>query len=222
VDKVQEFYVASLYPLQDRVLQSINQLGTGFYLTGGTALSRAYLQHRYSDDLDLFVNYDARFSLWAELIVNQLVSHTNWRCEITIRQEFFVRILLLENDITLKIELVNDVPSRVGEIRQHPQLSAIDSPENILANKLSALIGRDEPRDIADVWGLCTKMGLSIENAIEGANSKAAGIYPLDIARKLLTVTQTQWALVRWIDPPDLYQYISELKSLGEKLILAQ
>jgi hypothetical protein len=122
----------------------------------------------------------------------------------------------------LKIELVNDVPSRVGEIRQHPQLSAIDSPENILANKLSALIGRDEPRDIADVWGLCTKMGLSIENAIEGANSKAAGIYPLDIARKLLTVTQTQWALVRWIDPPDLDQYISELKSLGEKLILAQ
>lgn len=222
MDKAQEFYAAELYPLQDRALQSINQLGTGFYLTGGTALSRAYLQHRYSDDLDLFVNYDARFSLWAELIVNQLVSHTKWRCQITIRQEFFVRILLLENDVTLKIELVNDVPSRVGEIRQHPQLGAIDSPENILANKLSALIGRDEPRDIADVWALCTKMGLSIENAIEGANSKAAGIYPLDIARKLLSVTQAQWEIVRWIDPPDFDQYISELNGLGEKLILAQ
>jgi hypothetical protein len=33
----------------------ISKCGTRFFLTGGTALSRAYYHHRYSDDLD-FVN----------------------------------------------------------------------------------------------------------------------------------------------------------------------
>jgi len=43
-----------------------------FYLTGGTAVSRAYLQHRFSDDLDLFVNYDKRFALWSNLLIQVL------------------------------------------------------------------------------------------------------------------------------------------------------
>ncbi len=49
---------AALYRLQDEVLAELVTLGTGFYLGGGTALSRFYLQHRYSDDLDFF-SHDA-------------------------------------------------------------------------------------------------------------------------------------------------------------------
>lgn len=51
-----DYYQNILYPLQDKVLGIIGKLPVDFYLTGGTALSRAYLQHRYSDDLDFFVN----------------------------------------------------------------------------------------------------------------------------------------------------------------------
>ncbi|MBI3957751.1 MAG: hypothetical protein HY328_03000 [Chloroflexi bacterium] len=69
---------------------------------------------------------------------------------------------------------------------------------------------------------MCTHLGLSLENAIEGASSKAAGIYPLDLARKLCTVTREQWAAMRWIQPPDPEQYIAELNALGEQLILAK
>lgn len=57
------FYFDVLYPFQDRVIQVINQADTGFYLTGGTAASRGYLQHCFSDDLDYFVNDDNRFGL---------------------------------------------------------------------------------------------------------------------------------------------------------------
>lgn len=53
-----DFYFTELYPLQDQVLHLITQAQTGFYLTGGTALSRGYLQHRFSDDLDLFTNME--------------------------------------------------------------------------------------------------------------------------------------------------------------------
>jgi predicted nucleotidyltransferase component of viral defense system len=46
-----------LTPLQEKVLDILFDHGfadRGYYLTGGTALSEFYLQHRYSDDLDLF------------------------------------------------------------------------------------------------------------------------------------------------------------------------
>jgi hypothetical protein len=156
------FYFDHLYPLQDQVLNAINALATDFYLTGGTAVSRAYLHHRVSDDLDMFVNYDARFPTWSGAVVDALSTQSLWQTVVILREQFFVRLLLTTGDITLKVEMVNDVPSHIGVIRQHPQLGRIDSPENILANKLTALINREEPRDLADVWGLCTKLGLSI------------------------------------------------------------
>jgi len=55
----QTFYFETLYPFQERVLQTLNELETGFYLSGGTAASRGYLDHHFSDDLDLFVNLGA-------------------------------------------------------------------------------------------------------------------------------------------------------------------
>lgn len=51
-----EKYYQRLYKFQDQILKVIQQCDTEFYLTGGTALSRCYLDHRYSDDLDFFVN----------------------------------------------------------------------------------------------------------------------------------------------------------------------
>jgi hypothetical protein len=43
-------------------------VSAGFYLSGGTAASRGYLHHRFSDDLDLFVNtkQDWRMVQWIE------------------------------------------------------------------------------------------------------------------------------------------------------------
>jgi predicted nucleotidyltransferase component of viral defense system len=55
------FYKDALYPLQDRVLALIGLMSSPFYLTGGTALGRFMLCHRYSDDLDFFINRNADF-----------------------------------------------------------------------------------------------------------------------------------------------------------------
>ncbi len=214
------YYFDQLYPLQDQVLSLIDAQETGFYLTGGTAVSRFYLQHRLSDDLDMFVNLNPAFGDWCGRIIDTLLHFEPQQTQVILRQQYFARVLLTHNDTTLKIEMVNDVPSHIGDIQRHPILGCIDSPENILANKLTALIGREEPRDLADIWGLCTKLGLSIQEAIEGATSKATGIYPLDLARRLCSATHKDWQLVRWINPPDPVQYLAELNQLGEKLIL--
>lgn len=41
-----------LYHLQDEVLSLLGSMDLSLYLTGGTALSRFYLNHRYSEDLE--------------------------------------------------------------------------------------------------------------------------------------------------------------------------
>ena len=51
-----QYYEESLYPLQNKILRAVNGLSSPFYLTGGTALSRGYFNHRYSDDLDFFAS----------------------------------------------------------------------------------------------------------------------------------------------------------------------
>jgi hypothetical protein len=63
-------------------------------------------------------------------------------------------------------------------------------------------------------------MGLSLISAIEEAQSKAAGIFPVDLARVLCSVTRADWELIRWINPPDEQQFVGDLYRLGEKLIL--
>lgn len=217
------YYYGRLYPFQDEALRVISGVETEFYLTGGTALSRAYLRHRFSDDLDLFVNFDARFGVWAERVIDALWREGDWQTQVALKDQYFVRALLLRDDLTLKLEMVNDVSARVGEPRidpAHPQLGRIDSPENILANKLTALIGRDEPRDLADVWGLCQKLGLSLRDALGGAQSKSSGIYPADLARRLCQASRTDWEAVVWIEPPDCEKFLAELQTLGEELML--
>jgi hypothetical protein len=214
------FYFDVLYPLQDRVIKVINLADTGFYLTGGTAASRGYLQHRFSDDLDYFVNDDASFGLWVERIIQAL--NKEWMCEVLMKEERFARLNLTDGDAMLKIEMINDVPARVGSIENHPILGRLDSAENILANKVTALLGREEPKDLADVWGFCFQKNLSLRNAITGAQGKAAGIFPADLARVLCSVQEGDWESIRWITTPPLKTFISQLTQLGDDLLLSK
>jgi len=213
------FYTDKLYPFQDRILVTIGKAQTGFYLTGGTASSRGYLNHRYSDDLDFFVNDDPKFGLWVDRIINSLNGSLEWSVHVLTREERYTRLNIRQADIDLKIEMINDVPSHIGEKRDHPVLGRLDSPENILANKITALIGREEPKDLADIWGFACKMKLSIQGAITDAQSKAAGIFPPDLARILCSVTRKDWEVVNWVEAPLLEQFSNDLISLGESLI---
>lgn len=215
-----EFYFDILYPFQDRVIRVINQVETGFYLTGGTAASRGYLQHRFSDDLDYFVNDDNRFGLWVERLIQAL--NQEWECEVLTKEERFARLTLSQDETLLKIELINDVPARVGETQDHATLGRLDSAGNILANKVTALLDREEPKDLADIWGFCCQMDLSLQIAITDAQSKAAGVFPADLARILCSVKSADWESIRWIKAPPVETFIAQLTQLGESLLLTR
>ncbi|MFW5720169.1 MAG: nucleotidyl transferase AbiEii/AbiGii toxin family protein [Candidatus Dojkabacteria bacterium] len=116
------------------------EAGINFYLTGGTALSRAYFHHRYSDDLDFFINNDPDFIRHTEQALQIL---NNFKIKITIRSESIVSIII---DESLKIDFVNDVSFYSGNTQITEIFNKTDNIQNILSNKVSALIGRDEPK----------------------------------------------------------------------------
>ncbi len=215
------FFYDHLYPLQDKILALIHPLETGLYLSGGTAASRGYLNHRFSDDIDLFADDDKNFGLWAERVIHAFSSAKMGEMIVGLREERFFRLTLTHEGVALKIEMINDVPSRVGLIQDHPILGRLDNAENILANKITALLDREEPKDLADIWGFCHLKGLSLEEAISGAQGKAAGVFPADLARLLCSATKADWEAVRWIHPPQVDEYLADLNVLGEKLLLA-
>ena len=212
------YYFDILYPFQDRVIKVISQVDTEFYLSGGTAASRGYLEHRFSDDLDYFVNDDDQFGLWTERLLQVL--NSRWKCEVIQKEERFARFNIIEEENMLKIELINDVPARVGKTQKHPILGRIDNAENILADKITALLDRNEPKDLADIWGFCCVKGLSIHDAIVNAQGKAAGVFPADLGRALCSVTKEDWETIRWINRPSLDNFLSQLNKLGESLLL--
>lgn len=214
------FDYKKIYGFQDRVLHLIGELRTGFYLSGGTAASRGYLNHRYSEDLDFFTNDSEEFTLWADRVINTLQGIQQSNLQVSVKEARFVRMFFKSEEFILKLEFINDVPSHIGDIRKDKVLGAIDSAENILANKVTAFIDRNEPKDLADIWGFCCKMRMNLKTAIEDAQSKAAGIFPPVLAEAILSVTQNDWEYINWIHAPEPDQFIKDLNVLGESLIL--
>ena len=116
--------------------------------------------------------------------------------------------------------MINDVPARVGQVRDDPVLGWLDTAENILANKVTALLDREEPKDLADIWGFCCQMDLSLKVAITNAESKAAGVFPADLARLLCSATLEDWQAIRWIKAPSSEVFLAQLNCLGEQLLI--
>jgi hypothetical protein len=72
-------------------MKIIQRQEVDFYLTGGTALSRCYLNHRYSDDLDFFINQAPDFKKQAQRVVTA-IRHDNIKDVSRIIKEFPVNL----------------------------------------------------------------------------------------------------------------------------------
>jgi len=212
---------AQLYALQDWALGCLRQTDHGFYLTGGTALSRGYFEHRYSEDLDFFVNDMPAFELWRDRCLDALqrrAAEAGLRLEIVLRETRFGRAFL-HGPLPLKLEFVNDVPFRVGEPWDHPTLGRLDTRENILANKITALLDRQEPKDLADIYWLCCRAGLDLAAAIEQDGGKAAGVFPPLVAKALEAGLREGIPNVRWRQRPDEADFRGGLERLVAALL---
>jgi hypothetical protein len=213
----------AVYALQDWALDRLASIAHGFYMTGGTALGRGYYGHRYSDDLDFFANDAPDFALWRDRCLEALrlgADDAGRRVEILLREARFGRAVVYGNE-PLKLEFVNDVPCRIGTPWLHPALGRLDTRENILANKISALVDRAAPKDLADIYWMCCRDRLDILDAIEGAAGKAAGIFPPLVARALEQALSRGISAVFWIEAPGEEEFRRGIEGLIERIMSA-
>ena len=189
-----------LYQLQDKFLQWWISLELPFYLTGGTALGRFYLNHRFSEDLDFFVNADSQYLNYISVLKNKITSQFSVNLQHSLFADDFTRFFITEKETSLKIELVNDVEYYAGDTKSYP-FGKIDTPINILANKLTALVGRDEPKDVFDIIYLSLNYSYSWQDIFYHAKQKTA-INELDVEQRLVSFPVNWLVNVNWLNTP--------------------
>ena len=177
-----------LTPLQADFLTRFfaTSVGPSFFLTGGTALSAFHLHHRLSVDLDLFTLDDLALRE-TDALVPQLAADLGCRIGRARRTEHFSQFLLEpEGGEPLTIDLVRDFGPQYGE---HLKVghTIVDSVENIGANKLTAILGRTEPKDFVDLYFIL-HAGYDFDDLLVKAQGKDLGLQPFFMAGSLLQV----------------------------------
>jgi len=158
-----------LYKLQDEVIEAVFSVENEFYLTGGTCLSRFYSQKRYSDDLDFFTNKSVRYRFAIRNIKQVFLEKFDLKTEVESKD--FTRFYI--NDM-LQVDFVNDVEYRHKDVVLTTKGYLIDNVENILSNKITAVIGRDNPKDIFDIYLIWKLYEFSWSEILNSAHKKAA------------------------------------------------
>ncbi len=178
------FYKDNLYPLQDKVLKVIGTSNSPFYLTGGTVLGRFLLNHRYSDDLDFFLNSASDFKVQTDKLIEHL-KLTFPNITLDNQQDSFARFYIVEGNLALKMEFVNDVKYRIGEPSRSEFGFLYDTWDNILSNKLTAL-SRIAPKDYIDVLFLSLKYPFNWKTIIDHSKQKDAWVNEINISQQLM------------------------------------
>ncbi len=214
------YYIDKLYPLQDRVLRIVSQQNLPFYLTGGTALSRHYLNHRYSDDIDLFVNSDDSFKQYVERLEQEIKQDFD-SLEIPIRAKDFVRMIVSDNDIPLKVDLVNDLSYHYNGFEDSAVLGRVDNILNILSNKVSA-IPRLEIKDFVDILFISKRISFSWKDIIADAVKKDLWVNPIDTSRYFSTIDIKIAEKIKWVETPNFEDLSSDFDKLADDILLGK
>lgn len=217
-------YYNELYGIQEVVFKILDDYE--FYLTGGTALSRFYLNHRYSDDLDFFVHQKVDFVSDVKKIIAALKSR--FILETGIMTVDFAQVFIYTNEFhekykedfqaKLKVDFVNEsgIP-HFGELNGFKLFSRVDNLRNILSNKITA-ITRLEPKDVADIWFICKKLSFKWDDIIHEAEQKEA-IEELMVFDLLKTFPFQMFQKIRWISPINSEEFEKDRQIILQELL---
>jgi len=131
----------------------------------------------------------------------------------------FRRFLVRRREEGGVVDLVYDPVPQSG-LKQTVEQIRVDGPDEIMANKLCALLTRAELRDLVDVRAL-EQSGCDLEEALAAAMSKDAGLTPAQLAWVLSGITIGDDANIPGGGSPgDLRAYLETLRSRLERLAL--
>ncbi len=190
-----------------------------FYLTGGTALGRFYLEHRFSEDLDFFTNSNSRYSEYISVLKKKIGEQFFVNLDASLFTEDFTRFFIVEDDLSLKIELVNDVEYYSGEPAIFP-FGLLDTPLNILANKLTAIVGRDEPKDVFDIVHIAQNYSFAWPEIFSHSKQKSV-INEIDVEKRMVSFPVEWLENVHWLNQPvDMLSFKKSLQQIADDFLL--
>ena len=217
-----QYYEENLYPLQDGVMKVLSGCKTDFYLTGGTALSRAYYNHRYSDDLDFFVNNNENYlSQLSEVFSKLKENGFSWDTEKDfISYDTFTsfKVSWNKSDALLKLDFVNDNAEYVGEIIETDFYYRTDCIRNMISNKISAIY-RFAAKDVVDIREIGLRENVDWFQAINDARRKEAGVELSIISQILTSMPQKEFETIVWTKKPSWEEFQDDINKIVYEML---
>ncbi len=216
------YYEENLYKLQNGILNIVKESKAPFYLTGGTALSRCHYNHRYSDDLDFFLNADNDFSSLAEnVILNFKKAGYSWDEDTEFYKSigfYTMKVHSPDFEMGLKIDFVNDVKAHFGDIQEHEIFPRVDSVRNILSNKISAAT-RFAAKDMADIREICLHEKFNWDEIFNEVQQKTLGLNPDTVSQIISGTPRSAFDKIRWTKKPSWEQFQEDLKKIAVDML---
>lgn len=172
--------IGRLTDLQTRVLERLAGIRPAWTLTGGGALAGFHTQHRETRGLDLFFRGEPSLGPIVDAVRSRLVDD-GLDVAVLRTSSMFSQLDVRDGPGAVVVDLVAD-PTPQAE---PPRLTAlgdtaifVDTPHQLLVNKLCALLSRSELRDLVDVRELLAH-GEDLRRGLEQCPLQDAGFSPL-------------------------------------------
>lgn len=147
------------------------------HLGGGAALAGAYLGHRMTGDIDLFV-HDAEEMRSLVSLLPSAAGDAGIGVTLLRDVGHLVRAQIESRDgSTVEVDVVHEPVADIAAPPMPVEGIVIESLADLRANKLTCILSRSEPRDLVDLYFL-DQAGFPPERDLEIALRKDAGIDP--------------------------------------------
>ncbi len=119
------------------------------YLAGGAAILIDPKTTRYSNDLDYFHDSEARVAQ-AYATDRALLETNGYTLSVDLNQPGYIRAVVQREEQQAKVEWAHDSSWRFMPPIRDDRFGYLLHPADLAVNKVLALAGRDEPRDLVD------------------------------------------------------------------------
>jgi hypothetical protein len=205
-----------LTDLQEQILVVLSGMQPAWTLTGGAALVGFYTRHRLTRDLDLFFHHQRSLGSIVADATSALqragLNATPVRSTAT-----FAQLDVRSGADSILIDLVAD-PTPIAEVAQPVEVGGatilVETPHQLLVNKLCALLSRSELRDLVDIRAL-VQSGTDLVRALRDCPGQDAGFSPLTFAWGAQSLPIRRIAAAEgWAEPA-----IEELEQFRQDLV---
>lgn len=139
--------------------------------------------------------------------------------DVRVASESYIQFLINENEVSLKIEFVNDVGYRFGTPLRTDLFVRTDHWRNILSNKITA-ISREAAKDVVDIIYLSRTFSFNWIDVIQEAQQKDSWVNELQVSQALNSYPIKKTEAVSWINAPDYERMTTQLKTIAKDILL--